>query len=399
MANRIRHFTVLDAIYHLFRWGGTNKSTEDHWEEARLAVRTALEVLAAEHPWSYYMRRGTIALTAADSGDASFDLTGGTSERLVTRSTSTFPSWAARGTIELSDGIAYSVDGFPSTSTLTLEEGSHPAADLSSGAYTMYRDSYELPDNVARCDRMFREEDGQALDYLDPADYLTKRYDLPKTSEFPKFWTIMGDADQPGRMIVRFLPYPSAAKTIEFIYQARPREPLIDRYDYKTVSTSSTTVTGSTTTFYSGMKGSVIRFGYSKLEDEDNELDSLGQWFERVALPRPYIYEARITGYTNATSLTIDEALPSNVAGVKYVISDPIDIEPIMMRDVFLRLAERQYAVIRRDMYQEKAEMLYQQALAKAIEYDQSRRTAHGAMGPVNSRNSRDGIASAGGEN
>lgn len=392
MADRIRHFTVLDAIQHLFRWGGLG-NTEASWELARMAVRSALEELASAYPWSYYHRRGTIALTGSDTGTTDFDLTGGTYERECNRSSGSFPTWAARGTIQLSDGFEYPVEDRKESGVLSLAEGAHPSGDLASTPYTLYRDSYELPNDVARCDRMFISENQEELEYLPPADFYRQKKKAGTTG-VPKYWTMLGDADEPGRMLAQFLPYPGGTKTVYFVYQKRPREPLIDSYSYKTASSSSTTVTGTETSFTSNMVGSIIRFGYSNT-DEGNQLDSQGQWFERMAMPRPYIYERRITAYSSATSLTIDEALTS--ASVKFVISDPIDIEPIFMRRVFLRCAERQLSILNREAYLQEAERLYQQELQAAILADESRKTTLGPQQSVASRTAREGMSSASG--
>jgi hypothetical protein len=89
-----------------------------------------------------------------------------------------------------------------------------------------------------------------------------------------------------------------------------------------------------------------------------------------MALPNPYIYERRIDSITDSNTLVVDSLIPA-LSGVRYEISDPIDVEPGAMFTAFLRCCEWQLGCVmrwddRKDLYEQ-----YQLAMQDAATVDE----------------------------
>ena len=61
----------------------------------------------------------------------------------------------------------------------------------------------------------------------------------------------------------------------------------------------------------------------------------------------PYYHEALVTQFLDSTHVLIDPPCPSVLQGVRYVISDMMDIDPGSMTTVLLRLMEQKLTTIR----------------------------------------------------
>lgn len=129
-------------------------------------------------------------------------------------------------------------------------------------------------------------------------------------------------------MALRMYPPPDAVYRYEYLYRRQPRQLLTPQYNTGTVTTSGTAVTGVGTAWTSNMVGSVIRFSSSTTAPTG------------ITGTNPPTAERIITARGSTTTLTIDSALSSELAAVKYEISDPIDIEQGAMYSFFLRKCE-----------------------------------------------------------
>jgi hypothetical protein len=64
--------------------------------------------------------------------------------------------------------------------------------------------------------------------------------------------------------------------------------------------------------------------------------------------PRPYKFERRITAVsTSGQVINVDSSINADLTTVKYVISDPVDIDP-SMTEAMLRNAERHTSIHRK---------------------------------------------------
>jgi len=352
--------TCQDAIDHLIDYMGSNVNQEA-LRVAKRAIQLALKEVTNARRWSYYYQHGRIQTNAPYStGTVALDVTGGTYERQLTLTTGTWPTWAAYGSVRIGT-VTYDVDRRISDSIVTLDSTITSAADISSTSYTLFQDTFDLPSDFVAMDESFTEESWGGMEYVHPTEWLRVVRYYQSTSNTPRFYTIRGNPDVPGRMSLSLFPYPDSARTVDFIYQRRPRDVTLDSYTTGTVSVSasSTTITGSGTTFTAPMVGSVIR-----LSADSTNLPS------GFAGSNPYSVERNIRVFTSATSLTVDDTIDSAYSGVKFRISDPLDLEDGAMIECFFRCAERHVSILRQMKNQTLATQLYQDALIRAEEAD-----------------------------
>lgn len=101
-----------------------------------------------QHRWSFLHPITTLTTQAPYStGTIAYDHTGGASERLITLTNGTWPSWAADGSITIS-ATTYAVLTRTSDSVILLADGDNPGADISSGtSYELGRQDMDLADD------------------------------------------------------------------------------------------------------------------------------------------------------------------------------------------------------------------------------------------------------------
>lgn len=335
--------TVSDALAHLRDWTGV--ATDANIQRmAYRAIRDGLESLSSQHPWSYYTRRYRFSTEASYStGTVAYTH----STLSLTLTTGTWPDWAGRGTVIIDD-VHYPVQSRTSSSVVVLDPNVNPGDDVASGtSYELYLDVYQLPRDFVSLATTIREM--QRLLFLDyvPVDEFQSYRANNLSPGTPYICTVMRDRAFAGDdavdavmhdMAVYLRPPPSTARTYDVIYKIRPRDFTVPGglYQTGTVTTSSTTVTGTGTNWNSrNMLGAVIRFGTVSNLPEGRES------------PNKYVEQRFVTGVSSTTSLTIDSALTSNLTGVKYEISDPLDVEPGAMYRAFLRRIEYEMALTR----------------------------------------------------
>lgn len=366
-------FTYQDAVDYLadtFRITGKSKSQQ--LRAAKRAVDNALRRLPGMANWDYFDRRASLATSAKyDTGTITYDHTGGSNENEVTLASGTWPSWAANGRIEISS-VRYDVLKRVSDSVITLSSNYNPGADVAAGtSYTLFRDEYTLPDDFAKIGELYDVAGDYTLTFVHPdeAHDIEESYGSPQQ---PSWYTIRASNSQYGRKVLVLSPAPSTARTYSFIYVARPLPIRIYEFAEQTVTITSNT----TATFATGVvlptdcAGAVIRL--SAASDEElptsrfGRIDTAGQHTDNYRAQ-----EALISTRDSDTTATLDRSL-SNVSTVRYMISDPIDIEPGSMWDALLALAESEYS---RWTFKNRHERRERQAQAmervrEAMQYD-----------------------------
>ena len=352
--------TFHDLIDHLLdHFGGVEQGR--NVKMAKRAILSAYRGIPAAYNWSYYYKRGRVTTQAAYStGTVAYDHTGGANERMVTLTGGTWPSWVARGLLRI-DSIDYSVDERKSDTVLTLSINSNPGADIAAGQdYTVVRDSYPLPVDFQSADQ-FRNatKNWTWPTYVDPGSWLDAHRSLESSND-PRIYTIMSDPDFIGTMAVNFYPPPTAANDFDFLYQRFPSSLSVSDYKAGTIGTTaaSTVVTGTGTVFTSNMKGSIIRVGTSTKTPSGIEgLD-------------PYAEERVIVSVDSGTQVTVDAAMDNTASGVKYRISDPIDIDDGAMYEAFVSYCELRLSMLLKDDDIPLKEDIYAGALRMAMQAD-----------------------------
>lgn len=316
-------YTYKDATEHITDYLGAVSDAKDA-RDARRAVQDALRDMQAQRDWSVYLSHGRLVTVAPYStGTIVFDFTGGSSERLVTLTDGTFPSWAAYGYLVIGV-VRYEVSARLSDTTLQLSENSNPGEDVASTAYRLQRESYPVPTDFGKIvTNLFEATNCIELSRVHGREALrTNRY--LGVSE-PCAYAITGSGDFQGTVGFELTPIPSTAKTYDYLYIRRPR-PL--KYESVTdgtvtVTAGSTTVTGTSTAFVDAHVGSVIRLSVNTTTPDSLEGDN------------PYTEERIITEVASATSLTVDAAWDTAHTDVAYRISDPVDIDVNVMLNAF----------------------------------------------------------------
>ena len=137
----VTYSDMLDYITALTDGGARTKDLRMHKE----AILGAYKDVAMNNEWAYYMTEGRINLSSSyNTGTVVYDHTGGSSERILTLSGGTWPSWIQYGRVKIGDST-YPVDTKVSSTVVTLREDNNPGADVSSSSYTSYRSAYALP--------------------------------------------------------------------------------------------------------------------------------------------------------------------------------------------------------------------------------------------------------------
>lgn len=362
-----------DASNRVLDYLGEN-ATKLAVRDAKRTVLDAYRELATAHRWSYFYNSLRIDTVASyTTGTVSYTHTGGAFERLVTLTSGTWPSWAANGKIVI-NSIVYEVATRESNTQLTLSVNKNPGANVAAGtSYTLYRDTFPLPVDFVSADEFVNGTNNAELEYVHPSHWHRRQHTAPHVAT-PTQYTFMGSNDHLGAMAVAFYPPPDAAYALDAVYQRRPRPLLVEDYHAGTVTNTanSTTITGTGTTFTSGHVGSVIRLSANNV-DLPTPL-----WGAN-----PYVQERMITGFTNATTITVDSAIATAYTGVKYLISDPLDIEEGAMMTALWRCLEKQGTIARIMKNQMEAERAWLQALLAAREADSrnfARRVAGGEV-------------------
>lgn len=362
--------TYADVVQYVLDAYGLDRSglNERH---ARNATRFAYRDLARCHSWSYYYRQRLLQ-TVADVSDGTieFDFTGGSSERLITLTSSTFPSWAAYGRIIIDD-VHYEVESNPSSTTLTLTETSNPGSDVASGTtYTLYRNSYPLPVNFRQMVNLWNTSDLHPIFWIDPQsqhDALQVFYSTPDT---PVHATNRATGKYLSGQEIVFGPPPTAAVTYDMLFEVWPRPLAIDEHSQGTVAITAgaAAVTGTSTAFPVGCVGSIMRFS-------DGPTKPSGYIGSIDGADNPFVHQSVIKTRTSATAIVLEDSLPSavgNLSGVGYTISDPIDIDTMRMLTALQRKALAEFSQLtgRQDMTTRDA--LARQAVLQAMEADKS---------------------------
>jgi hypothetical protein len=368
--------TYQDAVEHLLDLLDLDP-TDRNRRQCRRAIDQAYRELPQRARWSYFDRALTLITNAPYStGTVTYDHTGGTYERQLTLATGTWPTWARFGRVTI-DEAKYEVQERVSSTVLILKENTNPGEDVASTTYSIDRVSYDLPANCRRVTRVYSQDD-EAPVWIATIDGIRDAHVSESTPSTPWQVAIHGSGDSYGRMSVVFTPPPSEALKYDIWYEASPRELVTERETLGTVTISAagTTITGASTAFSSAHEGAIIRLSSSTSKEPTSRSGNKSD-----GLYNPYVFQTRIRRAASTTSLIVDDAAAETLTSVKYVISDPIDVEPTSMWTAFLRMAEAELARLLGDKSVEMRQRDANAALRAAMENDQ--RTVRTDFSPV----------------
>lgn len=297
----------------------------------RIAVQDAVREVTEHRRWTYLLRSHRIYVPAQHvTGTVSYDHTGGASERLLTFSSATLPTWAGSGVIEF-DNRRHKVSSKLSTSTLQLDATLNPGDDVAATSYILWQNLFALPEDFVTLDMPYGSERfkmGRST-YSHQGDWLALEQDGDATGS-PWLFRIVGDPDAAdlGKMVIESWGPPAAQIDADMLYVRRPRMMQLSGYKSEhtdgTVSTASnTTLTGSGTSFADAFEGAIVR-----VSDHATKVPT------GIDGEYPYAEERVLDTFTSTTSFSVTPAFSLTASGKKYVISDPVDADPIMYRAI-----------------------------------------------------------------
>lgn len=354
---------------------------------ARRAVQMAVNDYYSKRTWSIGYRRGRILTTPPYStGTITYD----SATKIVTLTGGTFPSWAGEGSINLPalptglGVIPYPIASRISGTQIKLQTASAANADISTAStYTLVQDSYSLPVDFGSAGEIVSMGYSNQVYYVTPAEFIRAQRSTVSQGN-PYLFTIEWDWRRYGSLCMMFYPPPNALYTFDFSYQRQGRAlnshgitPVVAYTDGNvTVGASSTTVTGTGTVWTPDMVGCVIRFSSSS-----NSKVPTGP-----GGTSPFYVQRTVTGFTSATSITIDQVTGTALTNVPHAISDPVDLEHGAMSTYFLREVEKQTRLVRRIKPEDFELREYQASLVAAFEADNrhhEERATFGAHGSI----------------
>ena len=307
-----------------------------HQQVIRRAIQVAYREIVTARDWRCMIRNGRVQLQAPQStGTIAYD----NDTRTLTLSGATLPSWAINGAVCINNVLS-DIESVESSTSCTLDATLNPGKDIDTGtSYTLFPRWYILPSDFVSLAGTLNEQIWAAGQYISPAELFTMQRN-DQSFGVPRWYTVAQAPDLYGSMALFIHPASDVTETLDFPYVSRPRnlrysgQDAIDSAGTITVTAGTATVTGDSTQFTADHVGSIIRIS-------GNATKPTG-----VIGGNPYVEERAIAAYTSATEITLDAAVAASRDAVKYVISDPIDLD-ISLQDAFMRCAEKQLAISR----------------------------------------------------
>lgn len=318
---------------------------------ARRAAREAMRDLHMSHRWCYYNAERIFSTSAQHAtGTIEYDHTGGSSERLVTLSDSTWPSDVRYHKIILND-THYPIDTVIDTTNLTLSADENPGADLAAGTgYKVYREAYPLPSGFGEFGNLIDITNNRTVPLIGTDLQVTRKIRAYDTPDTPWQVAIRNAEEFLNSLSFVFVPPPSSVIKYQFTYTRVPRPLQTELNDTGTFAGTAGATTGVLTGSSLSAKhvGSVIRIG----DDVDPPTNVFGGL---DGADNVFTDQAVILGISG-TTLTLDTALSATHTASLVTVSDPLDIEINVMLSALQRLAEAKYSVLSKRETKERRE-------------------------------------------
>lgn len=356
----LTYHDLVDDLLDSIGGSGDNRNLK----QCKRAVIEGLLDITQRRQWSYLTKRHRIVTDAPYStGTIAYDFTGHASgERIVTLTTGTWPAWAARGVLWISN-VPYEVRTRISDSLIQLEEYSNPGADVAaSTSYTLVRDTYTLPADFSSCGNIAELEEGWGMVYVPANEWVMAGVAGDITNQ-PRQFSFIGDPDRDltGRIALALWPAPDAQYNLDFIYLRTLTAPALYEYSTGTVAVTadSKTVTLTSGTWPLGVADQVFRISDSTTE-KPTGLDGL----------QPYAEEHVIDTRDSDSQITLRTAITTTRSGYTYRVSSLLDIDNNTLFDAIKRCCEWKVGVkvSRKDV--EKLEGGFFRSLRRAMEND-----------------------------
>lgn len=325
-------YTFADITDYLLDFTGDDRNTRNA-RYARRAATAALQELSNLHEWSCYRGVTRVVTNASyNSGTVEYDHTGGAVERQLTLTGGTWPDWTAFGFVML-NSIPYEISNRISDTVLQLTTRTNPGSDVAATTYMLMREAYPLPCDLTSFKSVVSLRQRFELEYITPTEWMG----LQRLTSNPAQvygCTVTSDPNYQNTLAIRFVNAPSTIESYDIDYLRAPRPLTVERETAGTVSVveGSASIDGDGTNFTDAHVGCVIRFYDASNAPTGAEGDY------------PAKLERIITAVSSTVSCTIDDVAPQDFAGVKYVISDPVDIDQNVMLNLYKIAADKHMA-------------------------------------------------------
>ena len=314
--------TYADLIDHISRtvWGYGVSASSD---QIRTAIGSAYAALPLCGPWRRYEAKYRLITQTAQSGTLTVTDNG----TAVVLQDGSWPAWAERSTI-LVGGTPSRIASIVSSTKAALTDPV-PTIDSSPLNYSLFNDYHVLPLDFLSV-LLVQLLNPVGIELLPTRPHtLLRQYGMIAYCGTPQWYSL-----EKGALTgLRLFPPPQGSTIVE-VYYRRRLLPLThtgfqEQHCQGTVSVSGTTVIGTNTAFTPDMEDGVIRIGTATtLPDGPDGY-------------HPYQDEQLIASVVSETELTTAAPFASNWSGVRYRITDVLDVdEHLYQLLVTLSLAE-----------------------------------------------------------
>jgi len=323
--------TFHDAMLLLERFAA-RRGAGVSFEDRRAAAIDAYQEVVDRFQWAFNKKRYRVNIEAPQS-TGTIEYTA--SSRQMTLTGATWPSDAEDWTVVVSN-VAYDIETRSSDTVVVLDSVQASTSDIASGtSYEAFKRYYVLPDDYVAMADPIPEHASTILGTYAPMEEVLGRMRASPESGTSRIWTVGPVPDVYGRMAIFMSPPNSSAETVDIWYRSQPRPLRYSGLESKchagtvTLTADSASVSGSSTSFEDAMEGSIFRVG------ADSTYQPTG-----LAGVRPWVEQRSVLTYTSSTAITLDAVIGTSRNGVKYTITDPLDLD-VAAVPAFYRLAER----------------------------------------------------------
>jgi hypothetical protein len=322
---------AIDALDVLQDFVGTNHIGRSQFDLKR-AIISAVDVVSQENRWHYERSHFTFETDAPYSTGT---VTWSASTRQWALSSGTFPSWAHFGTMHVeSVGVGEVLHRINDTSIEMPADTSFGDQTHSAVSYTLFRDRYRLPFAVRQVGEPIEFTSGWNPRHVDLGQLLHHRAVAPQTGT-PTMYSLARDASSPGSTVLYLYPAPDTASLWSMTVNRAPRQ--IHIWGTETDASAGTIVADITLRNLAGTGMSWTNFDYK-------HIGACVRWgISTSQLPTgpegdyPYREQQVIIGLSGVSNLWIPTEPIADESGVKYRISDPIDLEPSTLQAFWTR--------------------------------------------------------------
>lgn len=313
-------YTWRDFIVDLADQVGLGNSGLDD-RRLRTATLDAYRDLCNKRDWNFLIKTWKFRLTAKANLTASYDHTGGSSERLVTVTSGTVPT-SLRDYLVLIDDVPYEPDEYLTSTTFTLSLRNNPAADVASGTMTLVRVYYPCPADFKTAYHPEADNNLGGLSFIHPSElHAFLMRGTPQYGE-PRGVAVVPHPKLIGQRALAVIPFTSTARVCSLMYHGRGRDLKITGMASTHVGTftldtgvdaNRATLTG--TTVSAALIGSIFR-----LRADTNTPENVDGEY-------PYDQQAVIIGVNVGSNyVLLDRDMAASYTAKAYVISDPVDV-------------------------------------------------------------------------